>query len=825
MTSSRSKIVKHSTGKTTLFDSVLLENALIKLSAGLSGNHVNISECVSKITTGIPDVITTEELTELIAETMASMTTVHYHYSLLASRVLTSHLRKSLPETFSENFLSMYNYDFPNSRDSRETVLSSKVKSIIINNRDKIDNAIDHSRDFDIDYFGFRTLERSYFLRLEGKIHETPQFLFMRVSLGIHLDNIDKALETYELMSKKYFIHASPTLFNSGLENPGLSSCFLVAMKDDSIDGIYKTLHSTAMISKYSGGIGLHVSNIRASGSYISGTNGTSSGLVPMLKVFDSTAKYVDQGGNKRPGAFCIYLEPWHADVFDFLDLRKNHGKEEMRARSLFLALWIPDLFMEKVEQDLDWCLFSPDKCPDLQEKYGEDFNKLYAKYEKENKYIKKIKARELWHSILVAQTETGNPFLLYKDKCNKLSNQKNLGTIKSSNLCCEIVEYSSKEETAVCNLASIALPSFVHNGIFDFKKLHQISRVVIRNLDKVIDVNSYPLEDCRTSNMKNRPVGVGVQGLADVFFMLKLPFGSPQSKEINIKIFETIYHAALEESCELAKENGKYETYEGSPISQGLFQFDLWGVKPSNLWNWDILRKNIKEFGVRNSLLVALMPTASTSQILGFTECFEPITSNIYLRRVLSGEHQVVNKYLVDDLVKLGLWNIEMKNLIILNDGSIANIDGIPNSIKELYKTVWEISQRTIIDMAADRAPFIDQSQSMNLFLKDVTFSKLTSMHFYAWKKGLKTGIYYLRTMAAASAIKFSIDPLITNKNKRKIEKADNSSSGILKKVKTEEPDVLKDSYDTHSSLDIFDTSVISCNLEDPENCESCSA
>lgn len=813
--------VTHSLKGSDVFDVTILEKFLIKLSSDEDKKHINISEVVAKIQTGMPDEIKADELVNLVAETLASMTTIHYQHSILASKVLSYHLRKNLPTTFSENFSTMYNYKFPNSRKNRKSVLSSKLYDIVMRHKNQIDNAIDHNRDNKIDYFGFRTLERSYFLKLENKIHETPQYLFMRVALGIHGEDIEKALQTYNLMSKKYFIHASPTLFHSGFETPALSSCFLVAMKDDSIDGIYKTLYETAMISKSAGGVGLHVSNIRANGSFIAGSNGVSSGLVPLLKVFDATAKYVDQGGNKRPGAICIYLEPWHSDIFEFLNLRKNNGKEEMRTRNLFLALWIPDLFMKKVETNSEWCLFSPDKSPKLQEVYGEEFNQLYEKYEQEGNYIKKVDARKLWHAILVSQTETGNPFLLYKDRCNQMSNQKNLGTIKSSNLCCEIIEYSSENETAVCNLASLALPSFIENGNFNFKKLHEVSKIVIENLDKVIDINVYPLETCKRSNIKNRPVGLGVQGLADLFFSLRIPFGSPESKELNKKIFETIYHGALEQSCESAKKLGKYESYEGSPISQGLFQFDMWKVEPSNLWDWETLRKNISNYGVRNSLLVALMPTASTSQIFGFNECFEPITSNIYIRRVLSGEYQVVNKYLIDDLNKLGLWDIEMKNLIIFNDGSIQNIENIPADIKELYKTVWEIPQRIVIDMAADRAPFIDQSQSMNLFLENVTFSKLTSMHFYAWKKGLKTGIYYLRTKAAASAIKFSVD-VSSLGNKRKENENIENEENDLKKIKK---NPTHEDTDSNNSFDIYSTSTVSCNLEDPQNCDSCSA
>jgi ribonucleoside-diphosphate reductase subunit M1 len=819
MTVSPEITVVHQNSEATPFDPDILKRYLRSLSSDmdLQEDLLDIEEAVLKIHSGLPDKINTDELNNLIAETLASMTTKYYQYSMLASRVLSAHLQKRLKPSFSENFTYMYNYEFPNSRPNRKSVLSSKVYLSICEYKEKIDSAICHSRDFDIDYFGFRTLEKSYLLKLEDKIYETPQYLFMRVSLGIHYNDINKALETYDLMSKKYFIHASPTLFNSGLQTPFLSSCFLLAMKDDSIDGIYKTLYDTAMISRSAGGIGLHVSNIRSTGSCINGSSGISSGLVPMLKVFNSTAKYVDQGGNKRPGAFCIYLEPWHGDIFRFLDLRKNHGNEEVRARDLFLALWIPDLFMRKVETDSDWCLFSEDMCPGLTDSYGDKFDELYEYYEKHKKYIEKVKARKLWHAILVAQTETGNPFLLYKDKCNGLSNQKNLGTIKSSNLCCEIVEYSSKEETAVCNLASLALPSFIEHGKFNFQKLHDITKVVIKNLDRVIDVNSYPLENCEVSNKRNRPVGLGVQGLADVFFILRMPFGSKESRELNIKIFETIYHASLEQSCELAKQKGAYETYTGSPVSKGLLQFDMWNVKPTDLWNWKILRNNINIYGIRNSLLVALMPTASTSQIFGFNECFEPITSNIYLRRVLSGEHQVVNKYLVQDLVKLGIWNIEIKNKIILNDGSIQSIDEIPQYLKDLYKTVWEISQKVIIDMAADRGPFVDHSQSMNLFLQDVTFSKLTSMHFYAWKKGLKTGMYYLRTKAAASAIQFSLEPTSKGVKRKKEEKTEDERDGkVIKLVNNE---------DSMQQYDIFNTDVVSCSLKDPENCDSCSA
>lgn len=814
--------VKTSDGVYLPFDRDKLCTSLSEICVSRHLENVDIADGVSKIQSGLPDEISIDQLVNLIAEVFASMTTIHYEYSKLASVVLSKLLHKKVNSKFSENFKTIHHHEYSNPNRKKKSLFSDDVYKSVMENADIIDKAIVHERDFDIDYFGFRTLEHSYLIVLEGLIHETPQYLFMRVALGIHYNNIDLAIETYELMSQKYFIHASPTLFNSGMKNPCLSSCFLLAMKNDSIDGIYKTLYDTAMISKASGGVGLHISNIRANGTYINGSNGISSGIVPMLQTFNATARYVDQGGNKRPGAFCVYLEPWHADIFQFLDLRKNHGKDEMRTRDLFLALWIPDLFMQKVERNEEWCLFSEDMAPELSNCYGEKFNNLYAKYEQEKRFIKRVNARKLWHAVLVAQTETGNPFLLYKDRCNEMSNQKNLGVIKSSNLCCEIIEYSSPEETAVCNLASLALPTFINNGVFNFEKLHTVAKIVVRNLDRVIDVNEYPLENCKKSNLKNRPIGLGVQGLADTFFKLGFPFDSENAKKLNIQIFETIYHAALEQSSELAIENGKYASYEGSPISKGQLQFDLWGVEPSSLWNWDSLRCKIRENGVRNSLLVALMPTASTSQIFGFNECFEPITSNIYIRRVLSGEHQVVNKYLVDDLMKLDLWNIEMKNKIISNDGSIQNIDNIPDNIKELYKTVWEISQRVLIDLSVDRAPFIDQSQSMNLFMSDVTFSKLTSMHFYAWRKGLKTGMYYLRTKAAASAIKFSLSPIVS-RNKRKMKTIDNVVSKFQKV--TQAVDQSSDDETDNSSYNIFSKSVISCNLSDPENCDSCSA
>lgn len=626
----------------------------------------------------------------------------------------------------------------------------------------ELNSAIVYDKDFNYNYFGFKTLERSYLLRIDGKVAERPQHMIMRVAVGIHGDNVEKAIETYNLMSSKYFTHASPTLFNAGTPQPQLSSCFLVTMKSDSIDGIYDTLKTCAMISKTAGGIGLNVHCIRATGSYIAGTNGSSNGLVPMLQVYNNTARYVDQGGNKRPGAFAIYLEPWHADIFDFLDLRKNHGKEEARARDLFYALWIPDLFMKRVEANGDWSLFCPNEAPGLADVWGEEFETLYHKYENTPGLPRKtLKAQKLWYHILESQTETGNPFMLYKDSCNRKSNQQNLGTIRCSNLCTEIVEYSAPDEVAVCNLASVALPTFidVSRGEYDFAKLHEVTKVVVRNLNKIIDVNYYPVEEARRSNMRHRPIGVGVQGLADAFLALRMPFDSPQAKELNKHIFETIYHAAAEASIDLAQEEGPYETYPGSPTSKGILQFDMWGVTPSELWDWASLRERLAKYGIRNSLLVAPMPTASTSQILGFNECFEPYTSNIYSRRVLAGEFQIVNPWLLKDLVDMGLWSDYMKNRIIADNGSIQNIPNIPADIKALYKTVWELSQKVIIDLAADRAAYIDQSQSLNIHIQNPTMGKLTSMHFYGWKKGLKTGMYYLRTQAAAAAIQFTVD------------------------------------------------------------------
>ncbi|ODV95062.1 hypothetical protein PACTADRAFT_76636 [Pachysolen tannophilus NRRL Y-2460] len=762
MTEGQIRIVSDD-GSVVFFEREKLLDSLRSLSFDFeSKEYVDVNVIVDKICLGLPNQLTKSELVDLSAETVGAMVTIHPDHSLLASRILTKNLQSKLPKKFSDNIIRLRNSK--NSSFKRaQPLISDELYEVTMKHKEVLDDVLDPNRDFELTYFGYKTLERSYLLKVGGQVAETPQYMLMRVALGIFGNDIRNAIKTYNLMSQRYYIHGSPTLFNAGTPSPYLSSCFLLAMEEDSIDGIYKTLHKSALISKAAGGIGLHVHNIRACGSYIAGSNGTSSGLVPMLRVFNNTARYVDQGGNKRPGAFAIYLEPWHADIFQFLDLKKNHGKEDFRARDLFYALWIPDLFMEKVEKDEDWCLFSPDEAPGLSDTYGDDFVKLYHKYESEKRHFRKVKAQKLWYAILEVQTETGNPFMLYKDACNKKSNQKNLGVIKSSNLCCEIVEYSSPEEVAVCNLASLALPRFIKSDStckwYDFNELHEVTKMVVNTLDKVIDVGKYPVPEAEYSNKKNRPIAIGVQGLADTFMELRLPFDSQEAKSLNIQIFETIYHGAVEASVELAKVKGKYASYEGSPISKGLLQFDLWDHKPSDFWDWDTLKHQISEYGVRNSLLVAPMPTASTSQILGYNECFEPTTSNIYSRRVLSGEFQIINKHLLSDLIDLGLWNNDMKNLLLAENGSIQNIPNIPEDIKKLYKTAWEISQKVIIELAADRAPFIDQSQSMNLYLKNPTMGKLTSMHFYSWKKGLKTGMYYLRTQAASSAIQFTVD------------------------------------------------------------------
>ena len=731
-----------------------------KLCYGLN-ELVDPVKVAMRVIEGLYDGVTTSELDNLAAEIAATLTTAHPDYAKLAARISVSNLHKNTKKSFSEVMEDLYTYVNPRTG-KKAPLLSDEVYKVISENKEKLDSTIIYNRDFGYDYFGFKTLERSYLLKLNGQIAERPQHMLMRVSVGIHLEDIDAAIETYELMSKKYFTHATPTLFNSGTPKPQMSSCFLLTMKEDSIDGIYDTLKQTAKISQSAGGIGLSIHNIRATGSYIAGTNGTSNGIVPMLRVFNDTARYVDQGGGKRKGSFAIYLETWHADIFDFLDLKKNHGKEEMRARDLFYAMWISDLFMKRVQEDGEWTLMCPNECPGLADTHSEEFEALYTKYEAEGKGRKTIKARELWEKILESQIETGTPYMLYKDAANRKSNQKNLGTIKSSNLCTEIMEYTSPDEVAVCNLASIALPMFVKNGAFDHKELFRITKRVTKNLNKVIDRNYYPVKEAENSNFRHRPIGLGVQGLADTFIKLRLPFTSDEAKQLNQDIFETLYFAAVTASMEEAKKDGAYETYKGSPISEGEFQHNLWGIKDDELsgnWKWDKLRKDVKKYGVRNSLLVAPMPTASTSQILGNNECFEPYTSNIYTRRVLSGEFIVVNKHLLEDLVELGLWSEGLKQDIMRANGSIQNIDIIPEDIKELYKTVWELSMKDIIDMSRHRGYFIDQSQSLNLFMEGATMAKLTSMHFYAWKSGLKTGMYYLRTKSAVDAIKFTLD------------------------------------------------------------------
>jgi len=731
-----------------------------KLNYGLNP-LVDPVRVAMRVIEGLYDGVTTSELDNLAAEIAATMTTTHPDYAKLAARISVSNLHKNTKKSFSETMEDLYNYINPRTG-KKAPLLSDEVYKIIKENADKLDSSIIYNRDFGYDFFGFKTLERSYLLKLNGKIVERPQHMLMRVSVGIHLDDIDAALETYELMSKRYFTHATPTLFNSGTPKPQMSSCFLLTMKDDSIDGIYDTLKQTAKISQSAGGIGLSIHNIRATGSYIAGTNGTSNGIVPMLRVFNDTARYVDQGGGKRKGSFAIYVEPWHADIFDFLELKKNHGKEEMRARDLFYAMWTPDLFMKRVEEDGKWTLMCPNECPDLYNVHGEEFEALYQKYESEGRGRKTIKARDLWEKILESQIETGTPYMLYKDSANRKSNQKNLGTIRSSNLCTEILEYTSADEVAVCNLAPIALPMFVKDGAFDHQALFDVTVRVTKNLNRVIDRNYYPVKEAENSNFRHRPVGLGVQGLADTFIMLRLPFTSDKAKELNQEIFETLYFAAVTASAEEAKKDGTYESYKGSPISNGEFQHNLWGIKDEELsgrWDWAALRKTVKKHGVRNSLLVAPMPTASTSQILGNNECFEPYTSNIYTRRVLSGEFIVVNKHLLEDLVERGLWNEDMKQELMRNNGSVQNIDAIPDDLKELYRTVWEMSMKDIIDMSRHRGYFIDQSQSLNLFMEGATMAKLTSMHFYGWKSGLKTGMYYLRTKSAVDAIKFTLD------------------------------------------------------------------
>lgn len=752
-----------------------------KLCYGLNQEYVDSIEIAKKVIQGLFDGVSTVALDNLAAETAATMATIHPDYALLAARIAVSNLHKNTSKSFSRTMEALYKYVDPKTGDSAGLISDETIK-VIRKHKADIDSAIIYDRDYSFDYFGFKTLERSYLLKMDGRVVERPQHMLMRASIGIHGTDIESVMETYHLMSEKWFIHATPTLFNAGTPKPQLSSCFLLSATDDSISGIFETLARCAKISQSAGGIGLSIHNIRATGSYIKGTGGSSNGIVPMLRVFNDTARYVDQGGGKRKGAFAVYLEPWHADVFEFLDLKKNHGKEEIRARDLFYALWVPDLFMERVKAGADWSLFCPNEAPGLYDTYGGEFEALYHKYEAEGKARRVVKAQELWAAITESQIETGTPYICYKDAANKKSNQQNLGTIRSSNLCTEIMEYTSPDEVAVCNLASISLPKFVINGRYDFDKLFNITRVVTRNLNKVIDVNYYPIPEARNSNMKHRPVGIGVQGLADAFILLGMPFDSEEAKQLNKDIFETIYFAALTESHAIAQKEGHYETFVGSPASKGILQFDMWGVEPSSKWDWETLKAGIKKDGIRNSLLVAPMPTASTSQILGNNECFEPYTSNIYTRRTLSGEFIIVNKHLLRDLIKLDLWNEEMKEQLMAANGSVQNMPDIPEELKALYKTSWELSMRAIIDMAADRGAFICQSQSLNLFVEDANFGKLTSMHFYAWQKGLKTGMYYLRTKAAVDPIKFTLSA----KHQTKFETA-----GVMEELDIEEGEI----------------------------------
>jgi len=771
-----------------------ITSRIAKMAYGLDP-LVSPEAVAMKVIEGIYDGVTTVVLDNLAAETAASKTIEHPDYALLASRISVSNLHKNTKKSFSETMEDLYKFVDPKTN-LDAPLLADDVYEIIMEHRDQLDSSIIYDRDFNYDYFGFKTLERSYLLKLNGNIVERPQQMLMRVCVGIHKNDIDSVIKTYNYMSEGWFTHATPTLFNAGTPKPQMSSCFLLTMKEDSITGIYDTLKNCAQISQSAGGIGLAIHDIRAKGSYIRGTNGASNGLIPMLRVFNDTARYVDQGGGKRKGSFAMYLEPWHADVFDFLDMRKNHGKEENRARDLFYALWIPDLFMKRVEENGEWTLMCPNECPGLSDTYGDEFEALYTKYEKEGKGRKTIKAQDLWFKVLESQIETGTPYMLYKDAANKKSNQQNLGTIKSSNLCTEIIEYTAPDEVAVCNLASLALPKYVTENGFDHDSLFEVTYQATINLNRIIDGNYYPVEEAKNSNMRHRPIGLGVQGLADAFILLRMPFDSPEAKQLNKEIFETIYYAAMTASKDLAIAEGPYETWEGSPISKGVFQFDMWNVKPTDRWEWDVLREEVIKHGVRNSLLVAPMPTASTAQILGNNECFEPYTSNVYTRRVLSGEFIIVNKHLLKDLVKEGLWDSTMRQKLMSSNGSIQDIPEIPQHLKDLYKTAWELSQKAIIELAADRGAYICQSQSLNIFMENANFGKLTSMHFYGWKQGLKTGMYYLRTKAAADAIKFTVD-------KSLVENVTEANKPL-----------------TASELE----EQVNCAIDDPDDCEMCS-
>ncbi|WQK80650.1 Ribonucleoside-diphosphate reductase (2) [Monkeypox virus] len=737
-----------------MFDKIT--SRIRKLCYGLNTDHIDPIKIAMKVIQGIYNGVTTVELDTLAAEIAATCTTQHPDYAILAARIAISNLHKETKKLFSEVMEDLFNYVNPKNG-KHSPIISSITMDIVNKYKDKLNSVIIYERDFSYNYFGFKTLEKSYLLKINNKIVERPQHMLMRVAVGIHQWDIDSAIETYNLLSEKWFTHASPTLFNAGTTRHQMSSCFLLNMIDDSIEGIYDTLKRCALISKMAGGIGLSISNIRASGSYISGTNGISNGIIPMLRVYNNTARYIDQGGNKRPGVMAIYLEPWHSDIMAFLDLKKNTGNEEHRTRDLFIALWIPDLFMKRVKDDGEWSLMCPDECPGLDNVWGDEFERLYTLYERERRYKSIIKARVVWKAIIESQIETGTPFILYKDACNKKSNQQNLGTIKCSNLCTEIIQYADANEVAVCNLASVALNMFVIDGRFDFLKLKDVVKVIVRNLNKIIDINYYPIPEAEISNKRHRPIGIGVQGLADAFILLNYPFDSPEAQDLNKKIFETIYYGALEASCKLAEKEGPYDTYVGSYASNGILQYDLWNVVPSDLWNWEHLKDKIRTYGLRNSLLVAPMPTASTAQILGNNESVEPYTSNIYTRRVLSGEFQVVNPHLLRVLTERKLWNDEIKNRIMVDGGSIQNTN-LPEDIKRVYKTIWEIPQKTIIKMAADRGAFIDQSQSMNIHIADPSYSKLTSMHFYGWSLGLKTGMYYLRTKPASAPIQFTL-------------------------------------------------------------------
>ena len=785
-------VIKRDTKKETVkFDKITAR--IVKMCYGLDP-LVSPEAVAMKVIEGIYDGVTTIDLDNLAAEVAAGKSIDHPDYALLASRIAVSNLHKETKKTFSDVMHDLYTYIDPKTN-LPAALLADDVYQIVMDNKELLDSSIIYDRDFRYDYFGFKTLTRSYLMKLNGRIAERPQQMLMRVALGIHKRDVAAALVTYNLMSEGWFTHATPTLFNAGTPKPQMSSCFLLTMKEDSIEGIYDTLKSCAQISQSAGGIGLAIHNIRATGSYIKGTNGTSNGIVPMLRVFNDTARYVDQGGGKRKGSFAMYIEPWHADVFDFLDLKKNHGKEENRTRDLFLALWIPDLFMKRVKDNGDWTLMCPHECPGLSDVHSEAFEKLYLQYEKEGKGRKTIKAQDLWFKILESQIETGTPYMLYKDAANAKSNQQNLGTIKSSNLCTEIIEYTAPDEIAVCNLASLALPKYVNEDkSFDHNKLFEVTYQATVNLNRIIDENYYPVEDARRSNMRHRPIGLGVQGLADTFILMGFPFESVEARNLNREIFETIYFAAMTASKDQAIEFGTYETYAGSPVSQGVFQYDMWGVTPSNRWEWSLLKEEVKKHGVRNSLLLAPMPTASTAQILGNNECFEPYTSNIYTRRVLSGEFIIVNRHLLKDLVRSGLWNRDMRHKIMAANGSIQNITEIPQDIKDLYKTAWEISQKAIIELAADRGAYICQSQSLNIFMENANFGKLTSMHFYGWEKGLKTGMYYLRTKAATDAIKFTVDQVISEE----------TTEG--------------------ESLSLEEQAAIACSIENPDSCEMCS-